>query len=151
MTQLEGMEASAANMTDLGQHTTNSGKILAGILITIILLVFILQHFLTPKNDSREPPIATPSVPLIGHLLGIIQYQSNYHKILKYVTCLLALFVRVLTWVVLNILPNHVLPYRFSMESSMQSTTRISYSKFFEQEPRRSKLLNRNLLRKLLG
>ncbi|KAL2877214.1 hypothetical protein SGCOL_007610 [Colletotrichum sp. CLE4] len=51
----------------------------------VILLVFaILVHkFSSPELDGREPPAMKPRIPVIGHLIGMIQYQSRYFKVLE--------------------------------------------------------------------
>ncbi|KAK1238527.1 hypothetical protein MKX07_006673 [Trichoderma sp. CBMAI-0711] len=46
-----------------------------------LFLVFVLAiwHYLdTSRHDSREPPIVSPSIPLIGHFLGFYQHGVNY-------------------------------------------------------------------------
>ncbi|KAF4980542.1 hypothetical protein FZEAL_3477 [Fusarium zealandicum] len=80
--------------------TNNSGSVLQGLLVdlrggnysaatilAITLLVgaatlSLLTRLLSPRLDPREPPVVRPTIPLIGHIIGIIRHQSDYHRIL---------------------------------------------------------------------
>lgn len=59
---------------------------MAPILLYLAVLVAVL-HFLgkiiTPKINQHEPPILTPRVPLIGHILGLMKYEANYFSVLR--------------------------------------------------------------------
>jgi hypothetical protein len=47
-----------------------------------LLIVALLQHFLTVRRDAREPPFVYPRIPVIGHLLGMMTQGSDYfHKL----------------------------------------------------------------------
>ncbi len=56
------------------------------------LLVFVagvvtITYFLARKmfgHDSREPPLAPQSVPLIGHMIGMSRSKFNYYVDLRY-------------------------------------------------------------------
>ncbi|KAH6876823.1 cytochrome P450 [Thelonectria olida] len=79
---------------------SNGGSLLQGLVADIrsgnltlptIVITFIiasavtlplLSKVLTPNIDSREPPVIKPSIPFIGHIIGIIRYQSHYHRII---------------------------------------------------------------------
>ncbi|KAF4466265.1 7-alpha-hydroxycholest-4-en-3-one 12-alpha-hydroxylase [Fusarium albosuccineum] len=45
-------------------------------------LLSLLNRLLTPRLDPLEPPAVKPTVPLIGHIVGIIRHQSDYHRII---------------------------------------------------------------------
>ncbi|KAJ3512264.1 hypothetical protein NM208_g15346 [Fusarium decemcellulare] len=45
-------------------------------------LLSLLNRLLTPRLDPLEPPAVKPTVPLIGHIIGIIRHQSDYHRII---------------------------------------------------------------------
>lgn len=49
----------------------------------VIIVVVFTDAILTPRLDSSEPPLLKPSIPLIGHIIGIIRYQNEYHRMLK--------------------------------------------------------------------
>ncbi|KAK1523889.1 uncharacterized protein CCOS01_08976 [Colletotrichum costaricense] len=51
----------------------------------VILLVFAIfvHKFSSPELDSREPPAMKSRIPVIGHLIGMIQHQSRYFKVLE--------------------------------------------------------------------
>ncbi|KAH7312998.1 cytochrome P450 [Rhexocercosporidium sp. MPI-PUGE-AT-0058] len=40
--------------------------------------IFIRWYTTNSSTDSREPPVLYPKVPIIGHLLGIMQLQADY-------------------------------------------------------------------------
>ncbi|KAL5117167.1 hypothetical protein ACEQ8H_004992 [Pleosporales sp. CAS-2024a] len=50
---------------------------------SLVLMVALITKLFYPVMDPLEPPAVLPKIPIIGHLLGIIQHQSNYHKILS--------------------------------------------------------------------
>ncbi|OLN81971.1 25-hydroxycholesterol 7-alpha-hydroxylase 3, partial [Colletotrichum chlorophyti] len=49
----------------------------------LLALAIVLQKVLYPEIDAREPPPMKPKIPIIGHLVGIIQHQSQYLKVLE--------------------------------------------------------------------
>lgn len=61
------------------------------ILIAGVLIVGFccIVHFFTPKLDPREPPLISPKIPLIGHVIGILRHglpyyaKARYHATLK--------------------------------------------------------------------
>ncbi|OIW32305.1 cytochrome P450 [Coniochaeta ligniaria NRRL 30616] len=54
--------------------------ILGGILAVSI---YLLDFILSPRLDPKEPPLVKPSVPLIGHIIGVLWYQNDYHRIVQ--------------------------------------------------------------------
>lgn len=68
-----------------GQSSNTTLTILATIIASAFLLP-ILNKILTPNMDPNEPPLIKPKVPLIGHIIGIIQHQSGYHKMIRCVS-----------------------------------------------------------------
>jgi lipid-A-disaccharide synthase-like uncharacterized protein len=52
-----------------------------GILIVGLLLVGLhyCVQFLTTKHDPREPPLISPKIPFIGHLVGLLRYGLAYY------------------------------------------------------------------------
>lgn len=57
------------------------------ILIFILTGVVTLTYFATRKmfgHDSREPPLAPQSIPIIGHILGLSRSKFNYYVDLRY-------------------------------------------------------------------
>ncbi|KAL2116063.1 hypothetical protein VTJ04DRAFT_10318 [Mycothermus thermophilus] len=47
-----------------------------------IILIWLIPRTLSPRLHPLEPPLLRPRVPLIGHILGLIRHQANYHAIL---------------------------------------------------------------------
>ena len=58
---------------------TNTATAVAMVLIVLLFLPWVW----TARLDPREPELLKPTVPLIGHILGLIQYQAKYHQILQ--------------------------------------------------------------------
>lgn len=54
------------------------------LLIGTAMLVLLYQKLKTPM-DSREPPLVTPTVPLIGHAIKILSRHNHYFEDLEYV------------------------------------------------------------------
>ena len=46
-------------------------------------IAFLILHLLTPRLDPREPPLLKPRIPLVGHILGMIRHQAQYHTNLQ--------------------------------------------------------------------
>ncbi|KAI8722714.1 hypothetical protein NCS52_00416000 [Fusarium sp. LHS14.1] len=70
------LQGLVADLVD-GNYTTAvvwTTALLAGALALSLLL--------TPRLDPREPPVVKPTIPLVGHIIGIIRHQSDYHRII---------------------------------------------------------------------
>lgn len=63
------------------QRSSGSYLTIAGILA----LGFLIHKLLFVSIDPREPPVLKPRVPIIGHLLGILQYHGVYLRTLQFV------------------------------------------------------------------
>jgi hypothetical protein len=46
----------------------------------------LLNYLLTPRLDPREPPAVKPTIPWIGHIVGIIRHQADYGRIVQFVS-----------------------------------------------------------------
>jgi hypothetical protein len=44
----------------------------------VTIVVALVQRAFRVKHDPREPPVVSSSIPLIGHLLGMIKNGTNY-------------------------------------------------------------------------
>lgn len=51
--------------------------------ILIAMIVAFLVHTLGPRVDPREPPLIKPRIPFIGHIIGLMRHQANYHTKLR--------------------------------------------------------------------
>ncbi|KAB5576620.1 cytochrome P450 [Coniochaeta sp. 2T2.1] len=45
--------------------------------------IYLLDFILSPRLDPREPPLVKPSFPLIGHIVGLLRHQNQYHQIVQ--------------------------------------------------------------------
>jgi hypothetical protein len=43
----------------------------------------VLLGWLSPHVDPREPPILKPTIPFVGHLIGLIRHGSHFLRLLK--------------------------------------------------------------------
>lgn len=50
--------------------------------LVLVLSAIFLQKLSSPGLDEREPPLLKPSIPVIGHLIGIIKHHGGYFQIL---------------------------------------------------------------------
>ncbi|EAQ85351.1 hypothetical protein CHGG_09365 [Chaetomium globosum CBS 148.51] len=46
-------------------------------------LVYVLLQALEARVDPREPPLVKPRLPLIGHIIGMMREQAQYHITLQ--------------------------------------------------------------------
>ncbi|KAK4201355.1 putative cytochrome P450 E-class, group IV [Triangularia verruculosa] len=52
--------------------------------IAAVLLAILINTLTTPRQvDPREPPLLKPTIPFIGHIIGLIRHQAEYHRILQ--------------------------------------------------------------------
>ncbi|KAL2129230.1 hypothetical protein VTI74DRAFT_8059 [Chaetomium olivicolor] len=43
------------------------------------VLAYLILHALSPAIDPREPPLVKARIPLVGHIIGFMRYQAQYH------------------------------------------------------------------------
>lgn len=58
-------------------------------LLVVAALSLLLSRYVGVKMDPREPPLKTPTIPYVGHLIGMLTYQIEYIQGLMYVPHLL--------------------------------------------------------------
>ncbi|CAM1501492.1 Fc.00g034760.m01.CDS01 [Cosmosporella sp. VM-42] len=76
-----GSVASQGFIADLIGQRSNTTLIVTATVLASASILPLLNKLLTPAMDPREPPLIKPSIPLIGHIIGIIKHQSDYHRI----------------------------------------------------------------------
>ncbi|KAI5455970.1 cytochrome P450 [Mariannaea sp. PMI_226] len=69
-------------VAELFTHASSPGGIWLAILLTSIIALPLLSKLLNPQLDPREPPLLKARIPWIGHIIGIIRHQTDYHRIL---------------------------------------------------------------------
>jgi hypothetical protein len=52
------------------------------LLLLAAAIVFFRQLF-APHMDPREPPLLSPAIPIVGHLIGMMRNQMEYYAILR--------------------------------------------------------------------
>ncbi|KAF7551196.1 hypothetical protein G7046_g7780 [Stylonectria norvegica] len=77
-----GNGASQGLIADLFGRSSSTTIGLATVVLASIFILPLINKILTPKMDPLEPPILKPSIPFIGHIIGIIRHQSDYHRLL---------------------------------------------------------------------
>ncbi|KAH7126159.1 cytochrome P450 [Dactylonectria macrodidyma] len=73
--------ASQGFVADLLGRTPSTTAITAAVILGGAMFVSLLSALVAPKMDASEPPIVKPTIPLIGHIIGIIRHQTDYHRI----------------------------------------------------------------------
>lgn len=62
------------------------GSLTQGYMLSLYLvaaaIVLLLVQQLDPRMDPQEPPLVRPTIPVIGHLIGMIRHQAEYIGIL---------------------------------------------------------------------
>jgi hypothetical protein len=53
------------------------------VLAAFVPALWFLWRKADVQLDPREPPIALPKIPFIGHIIGMIRYQLGYFEILR--------------------------------------------------------------------
>jgi len=57
----------------------------AAVAVACVLFAIFIKAAYFPSLDPREPPLVRSTVPFIGHILGLMQEQSDYFIRLVYV------------------------------------------------------------------
>lgn len=52
---------------------------LALALVGVFAVYFFLRALLRPTQDDKEPPAVETTIPFLGHILGMLTHQSNFH------------------------------------------------------------------------
>ena len=75
---------SKANTTTAFKGIVGSMESYTPLIVLFIAAVLLLAwHRLGVQMDPLEPPQLKPRIPLVGHLIGMIRYQSVYFEMLK--------------------------------------------------------------------
>ncbi len=78
------MEMNHSSETWLVHIPVNKGNIYVYLAALFLAAAFLISRAnASGKSDAREPHILVSRVPLIGHLLGIIQHQAEYFQMLR--------------------------------------------------------------------
>jgi hypothetical protein len=52
---------------------------------SILIFFSLLYRYSSPRMDPREPPVLKPTIPLVGHIVGLARHGVNYFDSLRYV------------------------------------------------------------------
>ena len=55
------------------------------IILGVVAVLLVCWQRLSVQCDPREPPLLKPSIPYIGHIIGLFRYNGEYFEKLKYV------------------------------------------------------------------
>jgi hypothetical protein len=75
----------AQTYLDLRSGNLSSSSAWTTAAIATAIALSLLNYLLTPRVDPREPPVVKPTIPWIGHILGIIRHQADYGRIIQFV------------------------------------------------------------------
>jgi hypothetical protein len=73
-------------LTSLVDYRVADVTILSTTVLAVIVAFALLNRLLTPRIDPREPPVVKPSIPWVGHIIGIIRHQADYPRIIQSVS-----------------------------------------------------------------
>ena len=74
--------ASNSTTTVLGHAASLTTAQYVG-LTAAVLLISVLYKFSSPPMDPREPPLAKPGIPIIGHIIGLARHGIDYFELLR--------------------------------------------------------------------
>jgi hypothetical protein len=49
------------------------------VILAVLGVLLIIRQRLAIQLDPQEPPILKPKIPYIGHIIGLLQYNSGYY------------------------------------------------------------------------
>ncbi|KAJ0359266.1 hypothetical protein COL154_008410 [Colletotrichum chrysophilum] len=49
----------------------------------VLAILVLVSRLSSPAVEEREPPLMKPTIPVIGHLIGMIKHESHYFKFLE--------------------------------------------------------------------
>ncbi|KAF6816519.1 hypothetical protein CSOJ01_02901 [Colletotrichum sojae] len=78
-----GTAKAGSFLTFLVQDIQRSPAIYTTFAVLLALLVFV-GKLSSPALDPREPPVMRSRIPVIGHLIGMIQHGPHYFKSIEY-------------------------------------------------------------------
>lgn len=70
---------------DLRSEVLNHSAAWTTAVLATVVALSLLNYLLTPRLDPREPPTVKPTIPWIGHIVGIIRHQADYGRIVQFV------------------------------------------------------------------
>ncbi|KPM39720.1 hypothetical protein AK830_g6825 [Neonectria ditissima] len=73
--------ASQGVIADLLSGTSSPASIVAAVILASAIVLPLLNKLLSPRMNQLEPPLVKPTIPFIGHIIGIIRHQNGYHRI----------------------------------------------------------------------
>ncbi|KAJ0164930.1 25-hydroxycholesterol 7-alpha-hydroxylase [Colletotrichum tanaceti] len=77
-----GALAAGSFLTFVVEDVQRSTSSYVAVAVVLALAMFI-HRVSSPEMDRREPPPMKPTIPVVGHLVGMIRHQSGYFKTLE--------------------------------------------------------------------
>lgn len=53
------------------------------IVIGAVVALYLLNVLATPRVYPGEPPLIKPTIPLIGHIIGLFWHKEQYHNVVS--------------------------------------------------------------------
>ncbi|KAF4993225.1 hypothetical protein FGRMN_6589 [Fusarium graminum] len=69
-------------VADVRGGNSTSSTVLYTVFLAAAVALVLLNRLLTPRIDPREPPVVKPTIPWIGHIIGVIRHQADYNRII---------------------------------------------------------------------
>lgn len=67
----------------LNVNSPRLGLWATAVLVLATLLIVASRTLLSARQDPREPPLIKPGIPIIGHILGIFRYGTQYYSMVN--------------------------------------------------------------------
>lgn len=62
------------------QHAASSVTVAVAVAVVVpLVLVLTKKAFFLPL-DAREPPVRRPTIPLVGHIIGLVRESGDYYQ-----------------------------------------------------------------------
>lgn len=49
----------------------------------VVAVWYLLDYFYVPPHLPDEPPVLSPSIPYIGHIIGLLRHGTRYYQITR--------------------------------------------------------------------
>lgn len=57
----------------------NTPLLAATVAVIVAVATVLVQKWLSPTVDAREPPLVPPRIPVIGHIISMIREKAGFY------------------------------------------------------------------------
>jgi hypothetical protein len=66
-------------------------------LIAVLAVIALYWRLRSSPSDPREPPLISPTIPVVGHVIGMFKHKMKYFEMIRY-----RLWVEILEFVLIR-------------------------------------------------